>query len=408
VKRAAGVLILAVALLGDGPPAAAEDYRLGAEDRLRIGVYEYPNLDGEYVIGASGGVALPLLGELRAEGRTPSQLSADISGRLTAAIRSTAPVSATVEVVEYRPFFILGDVEKPGRYAYQPGLRMLQALALAGGVYRLADVGLLRVTRDAIAAEGEIRVLEGRERDLGAERQRLEAEMRGDDVPAFAAVPGEREREAMERQRVIFETRRTALARQSGTLNQLIASLRDELDALDRQGAFKARQVGTVEEELAATRELVGKGLTPKARGLELERLQADIESDRQEVATEKLRVRQAIARTEQSLYGLTDGRRAEVAVALEQVDRELAETRDELQTQRELLAEADAAAPGLRWLAGAAPLPLVYSVARFGESTRTFTATEAEAVEPGDVITVRVGAPDGTAGEARRADAGR
>jgi polysaccharide export outer membrane protein/exopolysaccharide production protein ExoF len=322
-------------------------------------------------------------------------------------VRSTAAVSATVEVVEYRPFFILGDVERPGPYAYRPGLRMLQAVALAGGVYRLADVGLLRVSRDVIAAQGEIRTLEARQRALGFERDRLEAELRGGETPEFAAAAGRRDEEAVGRQRAVFAARREALGRQSGTLSELIGSLRAELDALDRQGALRERQVGTVEEELVSTRELVGKGLTPKARGLELERLQADIESDRQEVATEKLRVRQAIARTEQSLFGLTDDRRAEVAMALEGVGRQLADTEAALETQRGLLAEATAMAPQLRRLTGEEVLPLRYEVDRFGEDgTRALVAGEGDPVEPGDVITVRVGDPG--AADERRADADR
>ena len=381
-----------------GLPALAEGYRLGAEDRLRIAVYEYPNLDGEYVVGASGAVALPLLGEVVAQGTTPAELSGVIAQALAKAMNSTAPVSATVEVVEYRPFFILGDVERPGPYPYRPGLRMLQALALAGGVYRLADVGLLRVSRDVIAAEGEIRMLESRGRELGFERDRLMAELHGDEGPGFAeGPPGDRQdREAMERQSTIFDTRRVAMERQSGTLTELIGSLREELDALDRQGAFKERQVGTVAEELAATRELVGKGLAPKARGLELERLQADIESDRQEVTTQKIRVRQAIARTEQSLFGLSDDRRAEVAAALEEVDRQLAETQSALVTQQGLLAEATSVAPELRRLAGdARPLQLTYSVARFQTSGMDdLAAAQDDPVQPGDVITIRVGVP--------------
>ena len=388
-------------------PASAGEYRLGAEDRLRIAVYEYPNLDGEYLVGASGAVALPLLGEVPAAGSTPAELADAIAGALTKAVRSPAAVSATVEVVEYRPFFILGDVEKPGPYPYRPGLRMLQAVALAGGVYRLADVGLLRVSRDVIAAQGEIRTLEARERAFGFERDRLEAELRGGEAPDFTAAAGSRDLETVERQRTVFAARREGLDRQSETLNALIGSLRDELDALDRQGALKERQVGTVEEELVTTRALVGKGLAPKARGLELERLQADLESDRQEVTTEKLRVRQAIARTEQSLFGLTDDRRAEVAAALEALGRQLAETREALETQRGLLAEATAMAPQLRRLTGEEVLPLLYSVDRFGtDGPRELVAGEGDPVEPGDVVTVRVDDP--TAADGRRAEADR
>ncbi len=391
-------------------PAVALEYRLGADDRLHIAIYEYPNLDGDYAVGASGAVALPLLGEVPAAGRTPLELAAAIAGGLKQAINSSAPLSATVEVIEYRPFYILGDVQNPGPYAFRPGLRMLQALALAGGVYRLSDLGVLQISRDEIAAQGEVRILEARERELSFERDRLEAELSGDGAPDFAAVtvadPEDRQQAAaaMERERVVFTTRHEALDRQAQTLTALVGSLRGELAALGRQAALKGQQVGTVEEELGATRELVGKGLAPRARGLELERLQADIESDRQEVATQKLRVQQAITRTEQSLFSLSDDRHSEVAAALGQVDRQLAETGAALETQRGLLARATAAAPALRRLPGGKPPPLGYSVARFaGEEVRHLTVGEGDPVEPGDVVTVRIGPADG---DERRAEA--
>ena len=175
-------------------------------------------------------------------------------------------------------------------------------------------------------------------------------------------------------------------------MRRLIRSLKAELASLDRQNALKARQIATVEEELGSARALIAKGLAPQARGLELERLAADIESDRQEVTTEKLRARQAITRTEQSLLSLSDDRRAGAASALQEVDAALRETRSEIATQGALLRSALAAAP----LAGFGPLeasavPLSYAVARFaGEATEHIRASEDDPVAPGDVITVR------------------
>ena len=229
----------------------------------------------------------------------------------------TAASSATVEVAGYRPIFILGDVQNPGPYPFRPGLRMVQALALAGGVYRLQDLGMLRLSRDAISAAGEIQVLETRQVELIVKRARLEAELSDaaalslPDEIAQSARGAEAARPVMERQQALFTVRREAFLKQVATMTRLIRSLRAEVGSLDRQNALKARQIDTVEQELTSARALVAQGLAPLARGLELERLAADIESDRREVATHKLQARQAIARTEQSLLSLSDDRQS-------------------------------------------------------------------------------------------------
>ncbi len=390
--------IAALALLVVTCSAQAGEYRLGLQDKVRIEVYEYPAVDGEYEVGAAGTVALPLVGEVAADGATPGELAERINARLAGLSRSAAGSSASVQVTEYRPIFILGDVQRPGPYPFQPGLRMVQALALAGGVYRPQDLGALRISRDAIAAAGLIEVLEARALGLSAERARLEAELSGADAVSFPdevarpAPDAGAASEVIERQAALFAVRREAFAKQSGTLGRLIRSLKAEMVSLDRQDALKARQIATVEEELVSARALIAQGLAPQTRGLELERLAADIGSDRQEVTTQKLRARQAITRTEQSLLSLSDERRSQAAAALHDVDEALRETRAEIATQGALLRDALAAAP----LAGFGPLeasgvPLGYAVARFsGEATAHVQASEDDPVEPGDVVTVR------------------
>ena len=263
-------IVLSVASIA--PAAHAAEYRLGVQDRVRVEVYEYPNVAGEYELGAAGTVALPLVGEIPAEGLTPAELASRINARLAALSHGTAASSATVEVAGYRPIFILGDVQNPGPYPFRPGLRMVQALALAGGVYRLQDLGMLRLSRDAISAAGEIQVLETRQVELIVERARLEAELSDaaalslPDEIAQSARGTEAARPVMERQQALFTVRRAAFLKQVATMTRLIRSLRAEVGSLDRQNALKARQIDTVEQELTSARALVAQGLAPLAR----------------------------------------------------------------------------------------------------------------------------------------------
>lgn len=129
------------------PPSPPGAYRLGSGDRLRIVVFDQKQLTDTYLIGASGTIDLPLLGPIRAAGRTTAGLRHAIAHGLVARGILRAP-SVAVEVKSYRPFSILGEVNKPDQYPFQPGMTVLAAVSLAGGfTFRAAEsqVGIVRV-----------------------------------------------------------------------------------------------------------------------------------------------------------------------------------------------------------------------------------------------------------------------
>lgn len=156
---AAGLLVLlSLAGCSDGPrenlpgpeaaPAAAGDvplpedanvdYTLGSGDKLRVIVYGEPDLSGEFDISGSGTVALPLIGQVRAQGLTLSQFETAIENALEQGYLNEPRVS--VEVLNYRPFYIYGEVGEAGQYPYSSGMTVLNAIAVAGGyTYRAAN-----------------------------------------------------------------------------------------------------------------------------------------------------------------------------------------------------------------------------------------------------------------------------
>jgi len=131
------LFVLAAALLllsAARTPFGAEDdyyYKLGTGDRLRVTVYGHEDLSGEFEVGSSGTVSLPLIGEVRASGLGAKQLEETIIGQLKPNYLKNP--SVTVEVLNYRPFFIIGEVKQPGSYPYVSGMRALNAVAIAGG-----------------------------------------------------------------------------------------------------------------------------------------------------------------------------------------------------------------------------------------------------------------------------------
>jgi len=115
---------------------AAQPYRLAPGDRLRIAVFGHPDHTGKFDIDSSGNINFPLLGNVKASGRTVKQLSKVLTKKLNESYLVDPKVS--VEVLNYRPFFILGEVESAGKYEYTPDLTVRKAVALAGGFTRRA------------------------------------------------------------------------------------------------------------------------------------------------------------------------------------------------------------------------------------------------------------------------------
>lgn len=110
---------------------AARAYTLGPNDQVRVQVYNEPTISGEYVVDGAGFLAIPVAGRVNVTGLTPEKLEHRIAAKLNAGILKDARV--TVQVVSYAPFYIRGEVKKPGEFPYKPGLTLGDAVALAGG-----------------------------------------------------------------------------------------------------------------------------------------------------------------------------------------------------------------------------------------------------------------------------------
>lgn len=123
------------------PPArssgGAHDYVLGSGDKIKVTVFGEPDLSGEFQVSATGEISLPLIGPVKATGVTISKLEDEIAAKLKEGYMKDPRVS--IEVGDYRPFFIVGEVMKPGSYNYVNGMTVITAVALAGGYTYRAD-----------------------------------------------------------------------------------------------------------------------------------------------------------------------------------------------------------------------------------------------------------------------------
>ena len=135
------------------PPSAAsaERYVLGPNDRIRLKVYGEPDITGEYEISSGGQVSIPLAGHIKAAGATTPQLERSIAAALAKGIVRDPRVN--VEIVQYRPYYILGEVKKSGEYPYRLGLTVMDAVASAGGFTYRANESKVYLRRSGAGTE---------------------------------------------------------------------------------------------------------------------------------------------------------------------------------------------------------------------------------------------------------------
>lgn len=112
-------------------------YQLGAGDKVHVTVYGEPDLSGDFEISGTGRIAFPLIGDVTAAGLTAPALGEALTQRLSGRYLLNPRIS--VEIVTYRPFYIVGQVNRPGGYPYTDGMTAMNAIALAGGFTPRAD-----------------------------------------------------------------------------------------------------------------------------------------------------------------------------------------------------------------------------------------------------------------------------
>ncbi|MCB1833960.1 MAG: polysaccharide export protein [Geminicoccaceae bacterium] len=115
----------------------AADYTVAAGDRLRINVFRHEDLSGEFELDGRGNFSMPLIGQVSANGLSSTELETRIEDMLKDGYLVDPQVS--IEVLTYRPFYILGEVNSPGSYEYSNGMTVLNGVALAGGFTYRAD-----------------------------------------------------------------------------------------------------------------------------------------------------------------------------------------------------------------------------------------------------------------------------
>jgi polysaccharide export outer membrane protein len=126
-------------------PVSSAQLRLSAGDKVKVIVFGEDKLSGDYQIDTAGYLSLPLAGTIQAAGLTKPELEQALTTKLKSEYLRNPKV--TVDVISYRPFYVLGEVQRPGEYPYRSGLNVLSAIAIGGGVTYRANNSTVLIQR---------------------------------------------------------------------------------------------------------------------------------------------------------------------------------------------------------------------------------------------------------------------
>lgn len=388
-KACLSLMVLFSLFSGDGKSQEAS-YRLGVQDRLRIHVHEWPILTGEFTVGAEGKLTLPMIGEVPAAGLLSAELATQISEALKTKAKLLELPEAAVSVAQYRPFYILGGIERPGEYAYRPNMVVLNAVSIAGGIYRPPRSSDWGFERDSITSAGDIRTLLVRRDELLARELRLKAEAAGLETmprPANAAAASR----FLEEERAILEVRNERQRNQVAALDATAGLLEREIVSIQEQAKAAAKQKESVARELEDTRALISRGLAPAPRILPLERTVAQIEREMRELDTAILRARQQINLAAAQKRALSDERQSTARSELQSLVAQSRELEERFETARRMIAGSTAMSSAPSNNAEWEPdQSMTFVIMRpVGDIIQEISATETTRIYPGDIVKV-------------------
>ena len=389
--------IIVMVLAGVSGAMAAETYTLGPDDQLRVRAVawneaeqRFDNWDvvsGEYTIQSDGTLAIPLGGAIMAADLTTEDLAEAIAETLRTRSGMIEAPAIAIEIVTYRPFYIIGDIARPGAYPARPGLTVLQAMALAGGggERRAEGPNGLDGMREASALRDVLNQIARAQ----ARQARLEAEVAKKETIVFPATihhpdgPETLDR-IFDEEHAIFEAREAANRLARATLHDLQALLSVEIEGLQKKLDGQAEQVRLARENFETFSRLAETGAIAAIRLSDTQRSLIDLEGKETDLLNNIYRARQSLAETDRDIIELDARRETQATVELQNVRAEL----EQLGTRRTLL-EQIVLANGLDSQVIDLPeLVTTYSIVRSGETEALVIGSSAQ-IRPGDVLTV-------------------
>lgn len=354
--------MLVFALVAATGPLRAEDaapvYRLGLDEQLSVRILAWNDTQreymiwsaasGDYRIQADGTVLIPIAGQIQAAGLTTVELSDKIAAALQAKLRLVEPLATTVEIVNYRPFYILGDVAQPGAYPARPGLTVAQAVALAGGL----GAGVGAVAPRTILSDSEN--LNSTSMDIVRSRvrkARIQAELDNVQSSDEIAFPDDLRHpdgdkalaDLIAEEKAVFASRIAAHELQVSAVDDLQALLRTEIENLQARMAGQKEQVRLARESLQNVETLFEKGLTSNNALADSQRRLIETEGRELDMQNTLYRARQQLAEATRDLVKLQTSRETQAMSDMQQVNAGIEKLESRRTLVQQFLADAGA-----------------------------------------------------------------
>lgn len=385
--------------------ALAEGYVLGVQDTLKIRVFEWrPTtgtafewvpLTGEFVISPGGNLSLPIIGAVPAAGKTLEQVADAIGEKLQSQVGLQKRPNASVEVVAYRPFFVNGLVGQPGKYNYIPGLTVVQALSMAGGVGPM-DSNVISIQRDALISRGDIRTLAEERLGLLARQARVEAALAN---AASVAFPPELTKlgtdpvvaRMMTDQQALLDTQLSSMQAELDALSQARVLALNQVESLKSKADSLSKQIELANKDVGSVNKLIAQGLTVSSRELAANQNLAELEGRNLDVALATLKTQQDITKFDQDTKEVHNRYRVAALTEATNLRDQLIANAEKAKTAQSLINNLEARAPAaIAAVEGEHPSDFVMTVNRNENGVvHNLTVDANDLIVPGDVLTV-------------------
>ncbi len=408
VAIAVGLCLLVSGNPHSGFAQAAQDYQLGVNDRLAIKVGRWKaveatfegweGLSGEYRVGPNGKISIALAGDIPAAGRTAEQISRELALRIQRRIGLDQPPATAVEVAEFRPIYVVGAVNTPGEFRYRPGMTVIQAVGLAGGIYRPQET-MLNAERERLIAVRDYDLVRAQRWSLLARKARLEAQLAESKevtiTEEFKRTPNADRLVKMENEILIAEL--NTLKSKLAALTDLSKLLRSKLEKLAEEIEIRAKQLKRAKERLDGVRSLVERGLTTKSRLTDLSQAVTDLEATQIALEVLNLTTAQDLNQTLREKVDLVNTARQDVLNKLRNTEAELDQVELNEKAAAALVSQTSSLGAGLRTdlnKPNSEPKLIYVLSRRGGGELKTLTVTEHATVQPGDTLQVSAATP--------------
>jgi protein involved in polysaccharide export with SLBB domain len=369
------------------PVDSSEGYRLDSEDRVRVRFYDRydrDDLNGEYIINERGQLRLPRIGLFKARGLQTEELEKTI--RASVENNGEKLGFFSIEVVQCRPFYIAGLVNRPGSYPFVPGFTVLHAVAVAGGLHRSPDASATEALREKRTLTETI------DRLLAtiARRERLKAER---DAAATIPSPAEitsidraRGEELIASEKTVLLRQREVYKREEDRLKELISTNTKEADRYNGEVARIDKRVDEQSEIFMQLKKLHEDKIINQQRFLESVNALDAVQRDKQNAIAGLSRARADLEKAGHDLSMLAVNRNARIAQETAETEREISRLKMTAAKTKQLISTLDAFAGA----SGSSERATYKIMRRNGSGQFVFIpATEITPVMPGDVIEI-------------------